>query len=309
MPVQGRAQRRAQRAVRLRRRPRRRSCASCRRTPTSRSATCSSRRASTAPIRRASPSRRSRRSSATPARCSRASRCTPLAGVDRSEHLLVLAPPAALPPRPEEPADGRGPREGRRARRDSAAAGRIRDGAAEHAAAASRPRGPRRSCGRSNPWFIVLTLRARAARATCCPLTGVGARAAARLPRAGAALLVHPGAALRRRRRRVDAWASLMDVGDATLFGQHALAYAVLAYAAEYFRRRVLRFPLWQQAAQVAVLLAAVRGARAAGARRRRRAAAALDLLRCRRSSARCCGRCSRCCCSGRSARALAGEL
>jgi rod shape-determining protein MreD len=47
----------------------------------------------------------------------------------------------------------------------------------------------------------------------------------------------------------------LMDVADATLFGQHALAYAVLAYAAEYFRRRVLRFPPWQQAAQVAVLL------------------------------------------------------
>jgi len=46
-----------------------------------------------------------------------------------------------------------------------------------------------------------------------------------------------------------------MDVADATLFGQHALAYAVLAYAAEYFRRRVLRFPLWQQAAQVALLL------------------------------------------------------
>src|SRR6266571_4691794 len=42
----------------------------------------------------------------------------------------------------------------------------------------------------------------------------------------------------------------LMDVADATLFGQHALAYAV-----EYFRRRVLRFPLWQQAAQVAALL------------------------------------------------------
>jgi rod shape-determining protein MreD len=46
-----------------------------------------------------------------------------------------------------------------------------------------------------------------------------------------------------------------MDVTDATVFGQHALAYAVLAYAAEHFRRRVLRFPLWQQAAQVAVLL------------------------------------------------------
>jgi rod shape-determining protein MreD len=48
----------------------------------------------------------------------------------------------------------------------------------------------------------------------------------------------------------------MMDVGDATVFGQHALAYAFLAYAAEYLRRRVLRFPLWQQAAQVAVLLA-----------------------------------------------------
>ncbi len=51
-------------------------------------------------------------------------------------------------------------------------------------------------------------------------------------------------------------WIGLvMDVGDGTLFGQHALAYVFLAYAAEYFRRRVLRFPLWQQAAQVAVLL------------------------------------------------------
>jgi rod shape-determining protein MreD len=48
----------------------------------------------------------------------------------------------------------------------------------------------------------------------------------------------------------------IMDVADATLFGQHALAYAVLAYAADHFRRRVLRFPLWQQAVQVALLLA-----------------------------------------------------
>ena len=47
----------------------------------------------------------------------------------------------------------------------------------------------------------------------------------------------------------------MMDVVDATVFGQHALAYAVLAYGAGYFRRRVLRFPLWQQAAQVALLL------------------------------------------------------
>jgi len=47
----------------------------------------------------------------------------------------------------------------------------------------------------------------------------------------------------------------VMDVADATVFGQHALSYAVLAYAAGYFRRRMLRFPLWQQAPQVAVLL------------------------------------------------------
>ena len=31
--------------------------------------------------------------------------CTPLAGVDRSEHLLVLAKSTAMPPRPEEPAE------------------------------------------------------------------------------------------------------------------------------------------------------------------------------------------------------------
>ena len=39
----------------------------------------------------------------------------------------------------------------------------------------------------------------------------------------------------------VQAWASspgqgYVDVGDATVFGQHALAYAFLAYAAEYLK-------------------------------------------------------------------------
>jgi len=48
----------------------------------------------------------------------------------------------------------------------------------------------------------------------------------------------------------------VMDVADANVFGQHALAYAVRAYAAEFFHRRVLRFPLWAQAIQVAMLLA-----------------------------------------------------
>src|SRR5258708_28416350 len=46
----------------------------------------------------------------------------------------------------------------------------------------------------------------------------------------------------------------LMYVADATVFGQHAIAYAVLAYFAEHFCRRVLRFPVLLEAATVAVL-------------------------------------------------------
>jgi rod shape-determining protein MreC len=40
----------------------------------------------------------------------------PLGGVDRSETLLVLAPPAALPPRPEEPAEAESKGKGGRAK-------------------------------------------------------------------------------------------------------------------------------------------------------------------------------------------------
>src|SRR6266699_5864437 len=105
----------------------------------------------------------------------------------------------------------------------------------------------------AKPWFVLFTL--------ICGLV------ANTLPVSGAALLLKPDfLALMllywciREPRLIGvgiAWCVglLMDVTDATVFGQHALAYAVLAYAAEYFRRRVLRFPLWQQAAQVAVLL------------------------------------------------------
>ncbi len=42
--------------------------------------------------------------------------CAPLGGVDRSETLLVLAPPAALPPRPEEPSEAEAARKGGRAK-------------------------------------------------------------------------------------------------------------------------------------------------------------------------------------------------
>ncbi len=50
----------------------------------------------------------------------------------------------------------------------------------------------------------------------------------------------------------------LTDVAEANLFGQHALAYALIGFSAEYFHHRVLRFPLWQQSLHVlAILLAA----------------------------------------------------
>jgi rod shape-determining protein MreD len=103
------------------------------------------------------------------------------------------------------------------------------------------------------PWFIVVTL-ALALAANLLPLSGV---ALALRPDFVALVLLYWCIQEPRFVGVGIAWGVglLMDVGDATLFGQHALAYAFLAYAAEYFRRRVLRFPLWQQAAQVAVLL------------------------------------------------------
>ena len=103
------------------------------------------------------------------------------------------------------------------------------------------------------PWFIAVTL-ALALVGNLLPVSGV---ALALRPDFVALVLLYWCIQEPRYVGVGIAWAIglLMDVGDATLFGQHALAYAFLAYAAEYFRRRVLRFPLWQQAAQVAVLL------------------------------------------------------
>jgi rod shape-determining protein MreD len=104
-----------------------------------------------------------------------------------------------------------------------------------------------------NPWFIVATL-ALALAGNLLPLSGV---ALALRPDFIALVLLYWCIQEPRYVGVGIAWGVglLMDVGDGTLFGQHALAYAFLAYAAEYFRRRVLRFPQWQQAAQVAVLL------------------------------------------------------
>ena len=46
-----------------------------------------------------------------------------------------------------------------------------------------------------------------------------------------------------------------MDVADASVMGQHALAYVLVAYAASSLSRRILWFPLGQQALHVLPLL------------------------------------------------------
>lgn len=47
----------------------------------------------------------------------------------------------------------------------------------------------------------------------------------------------------------------LMDIADGVLFGQHALAYVVMTYAAYFLHRRIQTFNLWQQALYVFGLL------------------------------------------------------
>ena len=113
--------------------------------------------------------------------------------------------------------------------------------------------GPEEILRPAAPWFVVLTLLL-AFTGNLWPVSGV---AALLKPDFLALLLLYWCIQEPRYVGVGVAWCVglLMDVGDATLFGQHALAYAFLAYSAEFFRRRVLRFPLWQQAAQVAVLL------------------------------------------------------
>lgn len=47
----------------------------------------------------------------------------------------------------------------------------------------------------------------------------------------------------------------VMDVAYGSLMGQHALAYVLLAYAAATLSRRILWFPLWQQALHIFPML------------------------------------------------------
>ncbi len=49
----------------------------------------------------------------------------------------------------------------------------------------------------------------------------------------------------------------VLDVGNGALLGEHALAYSVLAFLALAVHRRILWFPLWQQALHLLLLLLA----------------------------------------------------
>ncbi len=103
------------------------------------------------------------------------------------------------------------------------------------------------------PWFVALTL-ALAFTVNLLPLSGF---ALAIRPDFFALVLLYWAIHQPRWIGIGMAWACglLTDVVEANLFGQHALAYAILGFAASYFHRRVLRFPLWQQALHVLGLL------------------------------------------------------
>jgi rod shape-determining protein MreD len=47
----------------------------------------------------------------------------------------------------------------------------------------------------------------------------------------------------------------LMDVADASVLGQHAFCYTLLAFGASCLRRRFVDFPAWQQAIYAALLM------------------------------------------------------
>ena len=47
----------------------------------------------------------------------------------------------------------------------------------------------------------------------------------------------------------------LMDLGDASAFGQHALAYSIMAFGALVFHRRLSNFSPFKQAPQVGLIL------------------------------------------------------
>ena len=222
------------------------SFASCRPTRTSSPPTCSSPLASTARIRPGSRSPGWRRSSARPARCSRGSRRSRSRGSIATNTCSCSGAPRAFRRGRRNPPTPMG-------RRSPAAAGVAEARMALPGLMPLMPARPEEILRPVRPWFIVLTLLL-ALLANLLPASGV---VLALRPDFLALVLLYWCIQEPRFVGVGTAWmvGLVMDVGDGTVFGQHALAYAFLAYAAEYFRRRVLRFPPWQQAAQVAVLL------------------------------------------------------
>ena len=84
-------------------------------------------------------------------------------------------------------------------------------------------------------------------------------RRRARPHRRCARLLVHPPAAQGRHRHRLDIGSAARCRQRRALLGQHALGYAVLAFLAFAVHRRILWFPLWQQALHLLLLLLSTR--------------------------------------------------
>ena len=282
---QDRAQRRARGAVRRRRRPRARACASWRRPPTSQigDVLVTSGLDGTYPAGLAV-ARRWQHSSATPARCSRASPARRSPASTAASTCSSSAAKRALPPRPEEPAEADAAKKGRAQSRGA------RDEDDPQHVGHSRPASSDEILRPVKPWFIVLTLLLGARRQRRAVHACGVADAAARLPRAGAAVLVHPGAALRRRghclgrrpadgRRRCDAVRpACARLRVARLRGRifpppRAALSAVAAGGAGGRAARVCA-PRWCCSC-------------GSSAARRCRA----GRIRCRRSSARCCGR------------------
>ena len=103
------------------------------------------------------------------------------------------------------------------------------------------------------PWFIVATL-ILALALNVMPLSGV---ALALRPDFIALVLLYWCIQEPRYVGVGVAWTIglLMDVGDATLFGQHALAYSLLAYAGIVLHRRVRMFALTAQVLHIIALL------------------------------------------------------
>ena len=168
--------------------------------------------------------------------------------------------------------------------------GESDDGAAEHRPA-RRPPAPDEILRPVQAVVHRAHAVARRSLANLAAADGRGARAAARFPRAGAAVLVHPGAALRRRRHRLGARPA---DGRRRCDGVRP-ARARLRGAR--VRRRIFPPP---RAALSAVAAGGAGGGAARVCAPRSCCSCASSAARrcragptsCRRSSARCCGRC-----------------